>query len=181
MHREDKTEPTAWEPAAIPAEDFHRANADANINRAPYDRISGVLFKRAAHIKRVRYRPANPAPEMPPPWQGNGETTVRWLFSEEVGTAEGLLAGATFVFLHDTVLAPQAASGMQAHVEMDEVLYVIAGEGQLHHRPTAGSPVLARVLRPGDAVLIHAGELHRVENTSNTTELRLLVLGLRDA
>jgi len=181
MHEENETEKPAWEPAALPAEDFHQADAHANINRAPYDTVSGVLFKRAAHIKRVRYTPANPAPEMPLPWQGNGETTVRWLFSEEDGTAEGLLAGTTFVFLHDTALTPQAATGMQSHAEMDEVLYVIAGTGQLHHRPTEGSPVLARMLRPGDAVLIRAGEYHRIENTSATAELRLLVLGLRRA
>ena len=170
---------TPWEPTPTPAEDFHQPGVHANINRAPYDTVSGVLLKRAAHIKRVRYRPANPAPELPPPWQGHGETVVRWLFSEEPGTAEALLQDATFVFLHDTTLAPGAATGMQAHAELDEILYVLTGTGQLHHRPTPGSPVLARVLRPGDAALIRAGEYHRVENTDSSAELRLLVLGLR--
>lgn len=172
-----------WNPPAMPAEDFHSAGdgETANINRAPYDIVSGVLFKRAAHIKRVSYMPANPAPEMPPPWQGQGETNVRWLFSEESETAEGLLDEAVFVFLHDTELAPGAATGMQAHSEADEVLVIIAGTGQLHHRPAPGSPVVARVLRPGDAALVRAGEYHRVENTSLEVPLRLLVLGLRPA
>lgn len=172
---------TPWEPPPLPAEEFHRCGEPTNINRAPYDVVSGVLFKRAAHIQRVRYTPAAPAPELPPPWQGHGETIVRWLFSEEEGSAEGLLEGASFVFLHDTTLTPGAATGMQAHPELDEILYVISGVGQLHHRPTAGSPVLARVLRPGDAALIRAGEYHRVENTAPEAELRLLVLGLRSA
>lgn len=174
----NQSDETPWEPSPIPAEDFHRAGVCANINRAPYDAVSGVLFKRAANIKRVRYTPANPAPELPPPWQGQGEAVVRWLFSEETGSAEQLLEGAAFVFLHDTILAPGAATGMQAHAELDEIVYVLAGEGQLHHRPTPGSPVLARVLRPGDAALIRAGEYHRVENSHPQAELRLLVLGL---
>ncbi len=173
------TDDMPWEPAPIPAEDFHGKSALSNINRAPYDAVSGVLLKRAASIKRVRYTPACPAPEAQPPWQGHGETIVRWLFSEEAGTAEGLLKDATFIFLHDTTLAPGAATGMQAHSEIHELLYVISGEGQLHHRPAPGSPVLARVLRPGDAALVHSGEYHRVENTSSEAELRLLVLGLR--
>lgn len=170
---------TPWEPDPIPAEEFHRPGVNANINRAPYDSVSGVLFKRAAHIKRVRYKPANAAPEFPSLWQGHGETVVRWLFSEEAGAAEALLENATFVLLHDTTIAPGAATGMHAHTDMHELLYVLAGNGQLHHRPSSGSPVLARVLRPGDAALIRAGEYHRVENTAPTADLRLLVLGLR--
>lgn len=172
-----------WNPPSITAEDFCNAGDDetANINRAPYDIVSGVLLKRAAQIKRVRYEPANPAPDMPPPWQGHGETSVRWLFSEEKNTAEGLLEAAVFVFLHDTEIAPGAATGMQAHADLDEVVYVVAGTGQLHHRPAPGSPVIARVLRSGDAALVRAGEYHRVENTSPEVSLRLLVLGLRRA
>ncbi len=169
-----------WEPAPLPAGQFHRPGRWANINRAPYDRLSGVIYKRAMNIKRVRYEPANPAPTMPAPWQGEGVAVVRWLFSEQPGTEEGLLDGTTFEFLHDTRLAPGASTGQHAHAGTDEVLYVIAGEGRLYHRPDESSPVVARPLRPGDAVLIRGGELHSVANTGEA-ELHLMILGLRNA
>ncbi len=169
-----------WEPTPIPAETFHRPDRHANINRAPYDRLSGVIYKRAANIKRVQYTPADPAPQAPPPWQGQGATIVRWLFSEQPGTAEFLLSGARFEFLHDTSLAPGASTGQQAHPAVDEIFYVIAGHGMLHHRPNYGSPVIARPLHPGDAVLVRGGEYHSLAN-DGTEPLRLLVLGLRKA
>ncbi|MBN1875388.1 MAG: cupin domain-containing protein [Anaerolineae bacterium] len=173
-----------WLPEPIPAEKFHKSDGCphpqwANINRAPYDQVSGVIYKRAMNIKLVQYAPAEPAPEMPEPWQGHGPTVVRWLFSEQPGTEEKLLAGATFEFLHDTSLAPGAATGQRAHPGVDEIVYVIAGQGMLYHCPTDGSPVLARPLRPGDAALIRGEELHSVANVMETGELRLLVLGVR--
>jgi len=169
-----------WEPGPIPAERFHNPDGWANINRAPYDRVSGVLYKRAANIKRVRYEPADPAPTQPQPWQGHGATVVHWLFSEQPGTEEHLLEGKAIAFLHDTTLLPDAATGMQAHDTMDKLFYVLEGEGTLHHRPTEGSPVIARPLRPGDAALVHAGEYHRVANDSEAA-LRMIVIGLQAA
>jgi len=167
-----------WEPEPIPAESFHNLDGWANINRAPYDQVSGVLYKRAAVIKRVRYEPADPAPEMPVPFQGNGAAVVRWLFSEQPGTEEHLLEGRSFAFLHDLTLEPGAATGMQAQAAQDTLLYILEGEGRLHHCPSPGSPVITRVLRPGDAVLIRAGEQHRVANIQEEAPLRLIVIGL---
>ena len=40
------SEDKPWEPAPIPAEEFHQPGQQANINRAPYDVISGVIYKR---------------------------------------------------------------------------------------------------------------------------------------
>jgi mannose-6-phosphate isomerase-like protein (cupin superfamily) len=68
---------------------------------------------------------------------------------------------------------------MQAHAGRDEIYYVIAGQGQLRHSSTPGSPVVARPLRPGDAVLVRGGEYHSVANLSAAEELRLIVLGLQ--
>ncbi len=167
-----------WEPEALPAESFHREGEKANINRAPYDAVSGVIFKRAAHIVHVRYTPADPAPDMPEPWQGYGSTVVRWLFSEQEGTAEGLLEGETLEFIHDTRLDPGASTGMQAHPNTDEIFYVIAGTGQLYHRMSSGSPIIARALRPGDAALVRAGEYHAVANIGSEP-LQLIVIGLK--
>jgi len=167
-----------WEPQPVSAADFHRPGAPANINRAPYDQISGVLYKRAPHIQRVAYEPADAAPELPDPWQGHGRAVVRWLFSEQLGTAEHLLDGAMFEFLHDTTLASGAATGQRAHADVDEIFYVMAGYGTFYHRPNTGSPAVARPLRPGDAILVRGGEYHNVAN-DGSEELRLLVLGLR--
>lgn len=171
-------EAAPWAPEPVDADVFHR-EAWANINRAPYDQVFGVTYKRAAHSKRVRYNPADPAPEMPAPWQGSGEAVARWLFSELPGTAEHLLEGATFAFLHDLVLAPGAATGQQATPGLDKIIYVLDGAGRLYHRPTDGSPVIARVLRPGDAALVRGGEYHNVANEGDAGDLRLIVLGLR--
>ena len=173
-------EETPWEPEPIDAEVFHQSD-HTNINRAPYDQVFGVTYKRAAHVKRVRYSPADPAPEMPEPWQGRGDAVVRWLFSELPGTAEHLLEGATFAFLHDLTLPPGASTGQQATCGLDKIFYVIDGAGRLYHRPTGGSPVIARVLRPGDAALVRGGEYHNVANEAETGDLRLIVLGLRKA
>ncbi|MGC9393607.1 MAG: cupin domain-containing protein [Anaerolineae bacterium] len=173
-------EETPWEPKPIPAEVFHQ-DTPANINRAPYDQAFGVIYKRAAHIKRVRYTPAEPAPEMPEPWQGSGDAVVRWLFSELAGTAEHLLEGATFAFLHDLRLSPGAATGQKATPGLDKIYYVVSGTGRLYHRPTDGSPVIARVLRPGDVALVRGDEVHNVANETEADDLRLIVLGLRES
>jgi quercetin dioxygenase-like cupin family protein len=170
-------EETPWEPEPVDAETFHQG-AWANINRAPYDQVSGVTYKRAANIKRVCYSPADPAPEMPEPWQGSGDAVVRWLFSELPGTEEHLLEGATFAFLHDLTLAPGTSTGQKANPGLDTITYVVSGRGTLYHRPTDGSPVVARVLRPGDAVLVRGDEFHNVDNEA-VDDLRLIVLGLR--
>ncbi|MGC9399527.1 MAG: cupin domain-containing protein [Anaerolineae bacterium] len=161
-----------WEPEPIPAEAFDQGDGWVNINRAPYDEISGVIYKRAANVKRVAYTP----PDQSTSRQGAGRAVVRWLFSEQPGTEEGLLAGATFTYLHDVTLDPTASTGMAAHAEQ-RILYVIAGDGMLHHRPNDGSPIVTRPLRPGDAALIRAGEHHRIANVSEKV-LRLLILGL---
>jgi quercetin dioxygenase-like cupin family protein len=170
-----KNEP--WEPQPIAAEDFHQPGKNANINRAPHDQVSGLTYKRAMNIKRVQYEPLDPSPDMPELWQGHGSAVVRWLFSEQTGTVEHLLAGATFAFLHDIRFPPGASSGQQSHPGTDHILYVIDGQGMLYHRPSNGSPVLARPLRPGDAVLVRGSEYYSIANESEA-ELRLIVLGL---
>jgi quercetin dioxygenase-like cupin family protein len=94
---------------------------------------------------------------------------------------------------------PGASSGMEAHLDMDEILYVVAGEGMLYHCLTDGSPVIARPLRPGDAVLVRGGIYHSIANkaesvgsSANTNwpggegppleePLCLIVIGLKNA
>jgi mannose-6-phosphate isomerase-like protein (cupin superfamily) len=171
---------TPWEPEPVPAEEFH-AGEWANVNRAPHDEVAGVLYKRAASIKRVRYEPLNPAPEEPEIWQGDGEAVVRWLFSEGAGTEEGLLSGKAFACIQEVRMQPGAASGMVVSEELDHILYVVSGEGALRHRPGDGSPVVVRPLRPGDAALIREGVQWSVASESQVEELRIVALGLQRA
>jgi len=176
-----------WAPAPVPEAKFWGEDGRANINRAPLDHVSGVIYKRSTSIKRVLQQPADPAAHVPAdtpprgaaiPKVGHGEPVVRWLFSEQPGTDEGLLAGCSFLFLQELALAPESGTDHRDHPDRDTVLYVVAGCGVLYHRPSSGSPSVARPLRTGDAVLITAGELYSVCNESESESLRLIVLGL---
>jgi hypothetical protein len=168
-----------WEPVEIPASQFHLPDEWVNINRAPYDVISGVIYKQALNVKRVRYEPLDPVPDMPEPWQGCGAAVVRWLFSEQPGTEENLLSGAEFDTFLDIVLDPGASSGQMRHIGEARILYVISGEGLLYHRACVGCPVIARPLRVGDTVLIQDTEYYSIANHADETPFRLLLVGFR--
>jgi len=167
---------TPWEPPAIPAQDFYRDDAHVNINRAPYDQVSGVIFKRAMNIKRVAHTAhvADPVTS----WHAQGTAIIRWLFSEHTTTAEGLLTGATFAFLHDMRLPSGTQTEQRAHPGETHLLYTVGGSGWLYHRPTAGSPNLTRPLRAGDAALIRGTELYSLANASED-DLVLFIVGLK--
>ncbi len=167
-----------WEPEPLEAEDFH-AEGEVNINRAPPDVVGGVLYKRAALIKRVRYVPMEEAPSMPEAWRGGGETIARWLMSEAEGSAEGHLRGARFHRLLDLQLAAGASTGQQAH-PVARLFYVLSGEGRLYHRLEPGAPLVARPLRPGDLALVRAGTWHSVAQEGEAAPLRLLLLEVEE-
>ncbi|MBN1247901.1 MAG: cupin domain-containing protein [Anaerolineae bacterium] len=167
-----------WEPAPLPESAFITEAGWTNINRAPYDRIAGVLYKRAMAIKSVSYAPLDPAPELPEMWRGHGETVVRWLFSEEPGTAEGLLQQSEFRALQSLRLAPGAATGQRRHPGRDTILFVIAGRGTLSHRASLGVPVVQRPLREGDVVLIAGDERYSLANDDALSALYVLALHL---
>lgn len=167
-----------WEPTPIDEQDFHDDKPWANINRAPYDEISGVLYKRNGNIKRVRY-PQGAEASADSLADGLGDMVVRWLFSESEGTQENLLDSKTFVMLQDVELAEGACSAETAQDDIDLLIYVMSGEGQLHHRPHDGSPVMTRPLRPGDAALIRCGERYAWAHAGAQAALRLLVVGLK--
>jgi len=179
-----------WEPDPVSETKFWADDGRANINRAPLDHVSGVIYKRSVSIKRVLHQLADPAAGAPPrephwgaaaPEVGHGDAVLRWLFSEEPGTAEGLLIGRSFGFLQELALTPESTTGDEDHPDHDTVVYVVAGCGVLYHRPSSGSPSVARPLRVGDAVLITAGELYSLCNESKSESLKLIVLGLRVA
>ena len=167
-----------WESPAIPAEEFHRTDQWVNINRAPYDVISGVIYKPAAGIKHVRYAPLDGNADLPAPWQGTGTAVVRWLFSESAGTEENLLPQAEFLYLHEIVLEPGAAGGQNHHPDEICVLTIISGEGTLYHCACVGCPVVARPLRAGDCALIQPSEYYSISNVEGCAPLRFIRLGL---
>jgi hypothetical protein len=172
------SEDKPWEPAPIPAEEFHQPGQQANINRAPYDVISGVIYKRAANIKRVRYDPLDAAPDAVESWQGSGAAVVRWLFSESGDTAEDIIAGADFLFLQDITLEPGASSGQQQHENELRILYAISGAGLLYHRACLGCPVVSRPLRVGDTALIQGSEYYSVANHDDNLPFRFFLVAL---
>jgi quercetin dioxygenase-like cupin family protein len=171
-----------WTPAPLDASTFSEDDGWRNINRSPYDRISGVLYKRASVIKSVRHDPLDPAPELSDLWCGHGETVVTWLLSEAPGTEEGLLQNHDFRALQMLKLAPGAATGQRRHPSQETILYVLAGGGVLRHRTSVGAPSVQRPLREGDVVLISGDEFYSIANEAGDTnpegDLRLLVLHL---
>ena len=168
-----------WEPPPIPSEQFHQPDNWININRAPYDVVSGVIYKQASNIKRVRYEPLDVAPDMGEPWKGHGAAVVRWLFSENHNTEENLLTGAEFLFLQDITVDPGASSGQMRHSNEVRILYSVSGEGTLYHRACLGCPVVARPLRAGDAALIQNSEFYSIANNTENQPFRLFLIGLR--
>ena len=178
IHREQP-----WPPDPVPAESFSDGEGWANINRSPHDRVSGVVFKRSAAIKRVLYEPAEAQDSAEASvtevslWQGKGQAVLQWLFSEAPGTEEGLLRERDFHCLQDLTLSPGASTGQRSHVGVDTIVYVLEGCGALNHRPTAGSPVVVRPLRPGDAALVAGSELYGLENVDAVVALRVILTG----
>jgi mannose-6-phosphate isomerase-like protein (cupin superfamily) len=149
-------------------DEFHNGRARV------YDgELSGfTVVKRAEQMAHVAYCPAHPNANFEGAEGGVGTTYVRWIFSEEPGTAEGLLrSGITLV--HDTTLPPGASVGLHGHVT-EEILYVIEGTANL--KILRGEREIEVVLREGDAQLTRAGEAHTIHNTGNA-DLRFLVIG----
>ncbi len=178
-----------WLPDPVPAVRFHAESPRVNINRAPHDRVSGVVYKRAAHIKTVRYDLTSESPQQlslpltpndaETGVSGSGFVDIRWLFSELDGLDEGLLKGRSFSYLQECILAPGAATAEATHADLATVICVLEGYGELAYRPSTGSPILVRTLRSGDAALIGANELVRLVNRSPDAPLRLVILGLQ--
>ncbi|MDF1513928.1 MAG: cupin domain-containing protein [Anaerolineae bacterium] len=168
-----------WQSPPIPAGEFHTPGKWTNINRAPYDIISGVLYKQAINSKCVEYQPLDPTPDMPDPWKGSGKTSIRWLFSEMDGTEEHILNGTEFIALLDTKIKPNASSGHRRHTGEVHILYTISGQGTLYHRACSGCPVISRPLRTGDAAVVQGTELYSIENHDEHLDFRLLILKLR--
>lgn len=168
-----------WEPEPVTEEKFFSGEGDVNINRAPLDAVSGVVYKRSAATKSVRLAIPEPDAGAPHPWQGRGTAVLRWLFSEHPGTAEGLLVGRTFAFLQELTVTVGSSTAERAQPDVDVALIVVSGVARLYHRPTAGSPVITRPLRVGDAALVRAGERYSIAGEGEADDACLIVLGLQ--
>ncbi len=152
----------------VPGDDFHRGDAKV------YEGEPGgfTVVKRTEQMAHVAYSPAHPNPDKEGPEAGQGTTYVRWIFSEELGTAEGLLrSGISLV--HDTVLPPGASVGLHGHLS-EEILYILDGTATM--KIVRGDRDIEVVLRKGDAQLTRAGEYHSISNPGNS-DLRFMVIG----
>ena len=72
-----------------------------------------------------------------------------------------------------------SSTGQRAMVDHIVMIAVVSGDGMLYHRPTDGSPVVARPLRPDDAALIYPGELFSLANEAEIP-LRVTIMGLHE-
>lgn len=152
----------------VPGDDFHAGEA-----RVYGGELGGfTVVKRGEQMAHVAYSPAHPNPDEEGPQGGAGTTYVRWIFSEEPDTAEGLLrSGISLV--HDTTLPPGASVGLHGHLS-EEILYILEGTATM--KIVRGDRDIEVVLRKGDAQLTRAGEYHSIHNAGNT-DLRFMVIG----
>ena len=102
---------------------------------------------------------------MPESWQVVGRRFVRWLFSEQAGTEEDLLVGATFAFLHDLTLTPGFVTARRpipawtSSTDRDERC-----RGCSTIAPPTAAPSLRGLCVLGDAALVRGGEYHNIAN-----------------
>lgn len=152
----------------VPGDDFH--GGDAKVYGGELGGFTVV--KRGEQMARVAYSPAHPNPDEEGPEGGAGTTYVRWIFSEEPDTAEGLLhSGISLV--HDTTLPAGASVGLHGHLS-EEILYVLEGTATM--KIVRGGRDIEIVLRQGDAQLTRAGEYHSIGN-AGSGDLRFMVIG----
>ena len=138
----------------IPGDLFHRDGLP--VYTAP---LGWAVNNQAAHMATVVYDPAheNPA-EATPERRGSGRDVATWVFSEEEGSAEGLLRGGMELFI-DARLDPHASIGLHRHTRTEEVYYML--EGTLAMTTVAADGREATVtLHPGDAHLVRPGQAH---------------------
>lgn len=152
----------------VSGDEFHAG--EGAIYDMPID--GPAIVKRAEHMARVAYTPAHPNAKREGPEAGQGTTYVRWVFSEEPGTAEGLIRSG-IAFVHDTVLPPGSSVGLHGHYA-EEIYYIL--EGVCTMRLYKGDREIEIRLRAGDAQLTRPGETHCVLN-DGTQDLRFVVVG----
>lgn len=79
----------------------------------------------------------------------------------------------TWSYVDHMVLPPGTSVGAHVHPGMSEVFYVISGAGLM----TAGQETAP--IREGDAIPIHVGERHAIENSADAP-LELLIVGIAE-
>ncbi|GGA65115.1 hypothetical protein GCM10011369_03160 [Neiella marina] len=152
----------------LSAEQYHQTDAPT------YAGTTDGSFKQSANMATVRYQPAHHNPQAPLAQQGQGETLGTWVFNEEKGKAEGLLASSIELMM-DSKLAPHATIGLHQHQQTEEIYYLL--EGQLNIELHRADEQLQLQLNPGDAHLIRPGESHFVQ--AGPDGARIIVIAAR--
>jgi quercetin dioxygenase-like cupin family protein len=138
------------------------APGDLHGGGAPvYDAPLGwAVYKRHDAMATVAYEATHENPAERGDRRGHGRNLATWVFAEEPGIAEGLMASGMELFI-DARLDPGAAVGLHVHDRTEEIYYVLEGALTVTTVRADGAE-LAAELGPGDAHLIRPGQAHFV-------------------
>lgn len=152
--------------ALMTEQEYHHSDAPTYVE--PTD----GAHKLNAGMAKVAYTPSHANPNAPQELQGAGTTTGTWVFNEEPGKAEGLLASNINLFM-DTQMDPNASIGLHKHSTTEEIYYVLEGSLLVDLFDDQGKREFE--LNPGDAHLIKPGQSHHVR--AGEAGARIIVVG----
>ena len=139
-------------------EEFHSGDIPVYIPQG-YEKSS--RFKIKEGIANVLYAPAHENTEASQGQEGSGKLIGKWLYNEQPDKQEKLLKSAIELFM-DSSLEPRASVGLHAHLDTEEVYYLLEGEQLIDLIDKNGETSQQRI-KPGDTHLIQPGESHFVQ------------------
>ncbi|WP_084605273.1 ion transporter [Psychromonas aquimarina] len=154
----EQAKPDGEHAAVLTEEEFHHGNfpvykaqADENWRR----------FKIKEGIANVLYEPAHNNPQASSGRQGAGKLIGRWLYNEQPDKQEQLLQSSIELFM-DSSLEPNASVGLHAHLDTEEIYYLLQGQLFIELIGNNGE-ITKQTINPGDTHLILAGESHFIQ------------------
>lgn len=123
--------------------------------------ISDILVKKHELMAKVVYNEAHYNPHYDDYKRGQGKNYATWIFSEEPGKRECLLASSIELVM-DACLEPEASIGLHTHHDTEELYYILEGDMLLFVEGTSGESREVR-LDTGDAHLLRPGQSHAVK------------------
>ncbi len=139
-------------------EEFHGSNIPVY---TPQGDENSARFKIKEGIANVLYTPAHENFDAPKGQQGSGKLIGKWLYNEQPDKQERLLKSGIELFM-DSSLDPDASVGLHAHLDTEELYYLLEGQLTIDLVDKNGD-VIQQILNPGDTHLILPGESHFVQ------------------